>query len=111
MRESLQASKGVEVWLDEHAIDAGDRIDDAIRDGIDQCDELLVLVSSRSIDSAWVIFEPGAAWGQRKRVTVVYDKIPSTQVPAPLHSYRSEDLNNFPKVIQQVAKRAGAKKK
>ena len=43
-----------EIWLDK------------VRAGLESCEVLLVLLSERSINRAWVNFEAGAAWMSRK---------------------------------------------
>lgn len=55
--ESLQ----VKTFLDEKDIEGGDSIPEEMRESIQKCDELLVLLSPYSVDRPWVLIEIGAA--------------------------------------------------
>jgi hypothetical protein len=59
------AKTGATPWLDEKDLQGGDILGEKIRQGIDACQEAIVLVSLESIKSQWVIFEIGAVWGQK----------------------------------------------
>ncbi|WP_203368849.1 toll/interleukin-1 receptor domain-containing protein [Cysteiniphilum marinum] len=53
---SLRAS-GHGVWIDEAEINIGDSLIEKIRDGIDEVDYVAAILSSNSINSAWVTKE------------------------------------------------------
>ncbi len=106
MAESIRKKKGLDVWLDERNLDGGDRIDQAVVDGIQVSSEVLVLGSSASIESDWVEYEAGVAVGMRKPMTFVCDKIPADQAPAPLNGYLTVNLNDFEKLVKGIARRA-----
>src|SRR6266540_5316127 len=50
-------SIGASCWLDEKDLEGGEVIVDRIINGIDLCDEALVLISPQSVQSQWVAFE------------------------------------------------------
>src|SRR5947199_6009868 len=69
------AARGAETWLDVKDLEGGDILDQEVLKGIDACQEAVVLISSKSVGSQWVIFEIGATWGQHKRVTPVLNNV------------------------------------
>lgn len=99
----------VEVFLDERSIEGGDDIAEEIRKAIEQCDEFVVLMSRYSVDRNWVVAEIGAAWGQRKRITAIADKVTPQEMPKVIGPYKSVDLNDFDRFSKQVIKRAEKK--
>ena len=91
-----ERNKGyVEVFLDEKDIEGGQSIPDSIRNSIEQCDEFLVLLSNRSKDRKWVLIEMGAAWGLRKRIVMIIDKVSPNEMPDLFSPYKAIDLNDF----------------
>jgi hypothetical protein len=102
----LEAIPGVEVFLDEKDLHGGDRIDDRVRRGIQQCDELVVVFSAASAQSDWVKAEVGAAWGLERRVVVLLDKLSPKDVPDLLSQRKLIDLNDFDVYLRQVKSRA-----
>ncbi len=70
MAEKIEAL-GAKVWIYEKNLEGGDIIMDSIFSGIEACNEAIVLVSSDSIDSQWVLGEIGAILGHRKRLTPI----------------------------------------
>ena len=63
---SLIAAKGrrqrVRVFLDEKDIEGGDTIPGSVLRSLQECDELVVLLTPNSINRPWVLIEIGAAW-------------------------------------------------
>jgi hypothetical protein len=103
MAEGVEAL-GAQAWLDEKDLVGGDIIADEIRRGIDDCDEAIVLVSHKSVNSQWVVFEIGAVWGQHKRVTPVLNNI-GPEAMAPMREVRAIDLNEFDEFLIQLRRR------
>lgn len=65
---------GVYVWLDEAEIKLGDSLIDKIREGIDEVDFVIALISPHSVESSWVQRELDIAMNQEiagKRVKVL----------------------------------------
>ena len=45
---------GIKPWIDEAEINVGDSLTEKIRDGLDNVDYVLALISKNSVDSEWV---------------------------------------------------------
>lgn len=97
---------GVKTFLDEKDIEGGDSIPEEIRDSIQKCDELLVLLSPYSVDRPWVLIEIGAAWGQQKRIVAIIDKISPADMPDVIEQHKAIDLNDFEDYLNQLVARA-----
>jgi hypothetical protein len=95
---------GAEVWLDVKDLEGGDVITQKILDGLDACQEALVLVSPNSVGSQWVVFEIGAVWGQHKRITPILNNV-SYEAIAPLKEVKAIDLNDFDRFLTELGKR------
>jgi hypothetical protein len=98
----------VEVFFDEKDIEGGQSIPDSVRTGIEKCDEFVVLLSRYSKDSPWVLIEMGAAWGLRKPIIAIIDKIGPKEMPDIVSPYKAIDLNDFDQYITQFLKRTKA---
>ena len=68
--------------------------------------EFVVLLSRYSIDREWVLIEIGAAWGLRKRIIAIIDKVASKEMPDIITPYRAIDLNSFEEYLEQLVNRA-----
>lgn len=75
-----------------------------ILQGIDACNEAIVLVSLDSIKSQWVPFEIGAARGQHKYVTPILNNVEPKEM-APIQDIKGVDLNNFDRFLAQLKRR------
>jgi len=95
----------VGVFVDEKEIEGGQSIPEAVRAGIEQCDEFVVLLSRYSKDRPWVLIEMGAAWGLRKPIVAIIDKIGPKEMPDIINAYKAIDLNDFDQYITQLLKR------
>jgi len=76
--------------------------------GIEKCDEFVVLLSRYSKDRPWVLIEMGAAWGLRKPIIAIIDKIGPNEMPDIVSPYKAIDLNDFDQYINQLVKRTKA---
>jgi hypothetical protein len=85
----------VKVFFDEKDIEGGQSIPDSVRTGIEKCDEFVVLLSRDSKDRPWVLIEMGAAWGLRRPIIAIIDKIGPKEMPDILSPYKAIDLNDF----------------
>jgi TIR domain len=100
----------VSVFLDERDIEFGQSIGDSVRENIELCDEFLVLFSRYSKDRPWVLAEMGAAWGLRKPIIVIVDKVGPNEMPDMVNPYKPVDLNEFDEYLKQLLKRVRAKR-
>jgi hypothetical protein len=92
---------GAETWLDEKDIKGGDVWPDKIMQGIDACQEGLVLVSAKSVMSWWVAYEIGALRGQRKIVTPILNDV-DVKTMGSIKDVQAIDLNEFEKFLEQL---------
>jgi hypothetical protein len=100
----------VHVFFDDKDIEGGESIPDSVRTGIEKCDEFVVLMSRYSISSTWVLAEMGAAWVLRKPIIAIVDKIGPKELPDIVGYYKAIDLNDFDQYIEQISKRAKARR-
>ncbi len=94
----------IEVWLDVKDLEGGDVITQKILDGLDACQEVVVLISPSSVGPQWVVFEIGAVWGQHKRITPILNNV-SFEAIAPLKEVKAVDLNDFDRFLAELGKR------
>ena len=108
---SRVASAGAGQFLDAADVHTGDEFDDEILAGLEQCTELLALLTPWAIKSRYVWMEIGAAWGNRKRVTAVLhgttiDEFSArTDIPMALKRKQLIELNNLEDYFKQLADR------
>lgn len=102
-------SIGASCWLDEKDLEGGEVIVDRIINGIDLCDEALVLISPQSIQSQWVAFEIGGVRAQHKRVTPILNNVRPHDM-APMKDIKGIDLNKFDRFLNQLEKRVTRRK-
>src|SRR5262245_17225756 len=103
MAEKVSAL-GAMAWLDVKDLEGGDLTSAKIREGLDACQEAVVLISPNSEGSRWVVFEAGAAWGQHKRITPVLNNA-SLDATTPLKELKAIDLNDFDRFLSELEKR------
>lgn len=108
MAEKISALE-VKVWLDVKDLEGGDIVTEKILEGLDTCEEAVVLVSPNSVGSQWVVFEIGAVWGQHKRVTPILNNV-SYDAIAPLKGVKAVDLNDFDRFLAELGKRVRERK-
>jgi hypothetical protein len=70
LRANLQNME-VAGWMDESDIAAGDAMSKPLLDSLRRASAVIVLVSDRSLQSPWVLYELGAAWGMGKTIIPV----------------------------------------
>jgi len=101
-----QSAAGYRVFLSHSDKDRWIAKPDSVRNGIEKCDEFVVLLSRYSKDRPWVLIEIGAAWGLRKPIIAIIDKIGPKEMPDILNPYKAIDLNDFDQYISQFLRRA-----
>lgn len=96
---------GVRVFPVEKSATLGQNILSTFKKELHEADEVLVLLTGRSVASPSIISEIGAAHGLNKRVTPVLVNVEPRQVP----SFVGKDLVRFaelPKYISRLRQRA-----
>jgi TIR domain len=71
----------VRTSFDEFDLEGGDRVLDQIQRQLEACEEFLVLLTPLSIARQWILVELGAAWGLRKRLGAITDKLADDELP------------------------------
>ena len=102
---NLRSIGGVETFLDEKDLQAGDRITERCRVEITRCDEMLIVFSSASQQSDWVKAEIGAAWVLGKRIVILLDKLSPRDIPQIVSDYKAFDLNDAERYLEEVKDR------
>ena len=97
---------GLETFLDEKDLEAGDDLDSIIDTHLQRCDELLVLLSPSSVSSDWVLVEIGAAKALGKRIVPVLLHLGANDIPKPISKNVAIDLNKIEHYYEQVKQRA-----
>jgi hypothetical protein len=95
---------GASSWLDMKDLERGEVLVDSIINGIDGSDEAVVVISPKSINSQWIMFEIGAARIQRKRVTPILNNVGYDAIK-PLKDVKAVDLNEIDDFLFQLKKR------
>jgi len=95
---------GATPWLDVKDLHGGDVLGEKIRQGIEACHEAIVLVSPDSLKSQWVLFESGAVWGLKKRLTPVLHGV-SHEALSPIKELKALELNDFDEFLVQLKQR------
>ena len=104
--EERGRAAGVRTFLDEKDIEGGQSIPESIRRSLEDCNEFLVLLSQFSMNRQWVPMEIGAAWGLRKPIVCILDKLAPTDTPEAIRELKAVDLNSFEVYVDQLVKRA-----
>ncbi len=90
-KEFAQAlsQRGLQVWIDQLAVQAGESIREAVEKGLRESDIFVTLIDPSTLSSPSLFFELGAAIGLGKRVVaVVPEDFDSSQLPLPLRTRR-----------------------
>jgi hypothetical protein len=97
---------GIETFLDEKDIETGESIDDSVQKHLEECDELLMLLSPAALASHWVLLEIGGAKALDKRLVPILLHVGPNDLPAPLSKGLARDLNDVEKYYEEVKKRS-----
>src|SRR6266446_2034195 len=90
-KEFAQAlsQRGLQVWIDQLAVQAGESIREAVEKGLRESDIFVTLIDPSTLSSPSLFFELGAAIGMGKRVVaIVPEDFDPAQLPLPLRTRR-----------------------
>lgn len=99
------SDRGIETFLDEKDIETGDPLDDTIQDHLEDCDELLMLLSPTALNSHWVMLEIGGAKALKKRLVPILLHVGANELPSPLNKGLARDLNEIEKYYEEIEAR------
>ncbi len=91
---------GAEVLSREKATTEGAAI--VLDPHLEMADEVVVLLTDHSVNSNWVLFEMGAAWGQRKRLTPVIVGLEDQDLPSVVKALRYVKYGDLRKYISDL---------
>lgn len=100
--------RGIEIFLAEKSISAGDSIPQSITDNLRSCDEVLLLLTPTSAASQWVLIELGGALALGKRVVPVLYHVQSGSVPQAICNTLSRDINEIEHYYDELTERQQA---
>jgi TIR domain-containing protein len=93
---------GAEVVAAESVVEGAEiklRIGDAMR----QSDEIIMIVSKDSAQSAWLNYEIGAAVALGKRITPILVRVEPSELPPVLRSVEGVKLENVNRYVKQLS--------
>ena len=92
----------VRCFLAEKDISAGDRWEDRIRKALRSSEQILLLVTSSSMNSQWVIAEASAAWILNKRLIPAFTTTEVNDFITPLTSFQKKYIRNAEEISELV---------
>ena len=108
LRSLLSKRPNLRVFTTE-TLSAGEDWESKLKDELSQSDVFIVVLSSNSVDSKWVLHELGAAWALDKPIiSVVTHPEVFSKIPVDLREVQSvevEYLESHPEVIKQILER------
>lgn len=93
---------GKTCFMAEKSLQPGDKFQDEIRSSIRASTEVWILVSPRSIQSAWVQREVSAAWALDKRIVPVLLQCSPSDLPEILADAHAIDFYKLPDYIKRL---------
>ena len=95
---------GINFWHDREAIEAGTEFQAAIEEALRNSDTLVAVLSPRSVQSSWVLFELGAALADRKLIIpVLLGDVSLQNVPLSLKNRQYIQASSPEETGRQVA--------
>lgn len=102
-------SRGIKTFLDEKDIETGEAINGSISKNLQECDEVLMLLSPPALNSQWVLIEIGGARALEKRLIPILLHVSTNEMPQLLSKHLARDINDIDKYYDEVVKRASGK--
>lgn len=99
----------IDTFLDEKDLEAGDDLDEIVDIHLQSCDELLIILSPSSVNSAWVLVEVGGAKALGKRIVPILLHLGANDIPSPIGKKLALDINNIEQFYEQVKARSQGK--
>ena len=98
---------GASTFRDDRDINGGDDIPEEIRQQIKHSQEMVVLLTPKSVDRQWVLLEVGAAWGWRKnfRIVAILYHVDINPIPEMIKSKKAIKINDFDNYLTEISTR------
>ena len=103
---------GASTFRDDRDINGGDDIPEEIRQQIKHSQEMVVLLTPKSVDRKWVLFEVGAAWGWRKnfRIVAILNHVDINPIPEMIKSKKAISINEIDDYLKEISVRMSKSK-
>jgi nucleoside 2-deoxyribosyltransferase len=104
LRSLLSQRPNLRIFTTE-TLSAGEDWESKLKDELSQCDIFIVLLSSNSVDSEWVLHELGAAWALNKPIIpIVTHPEVFSKIPLTLRGIKFAEIKDLekPEVISQI---------
>jgi len=75
-----------------------------INRGVQECQEIIILFSSNSVNSHWISFEIGVAYSKRKHLTPILNNVQYNEVVL-IQGIKAIELNDFDRYLSELRKR------
>ncbi len=95
---------GIETCYDAYDFDVGRDIGAEVKEGIQNSDELLILLPPASVNSDWVRHKAGIADALDLPITLVLMHVTLEQRPAPLCNLLAITINELPEYVERLRK-------
>jgi nucleoside 2-deoxyribosyltransferase len=99
---SLLARDGVNVALERFDTTLGEELGESIREAIDRCDLMLVLLTPNSLNSENTAYEIGMARALAKPIHVLFDGLTRDQVPDYLRPFQISGVSQIADVARRL---------
>jgi hypothetical protein len=102
----LVREAGASVLSVEQTPPQGESIDFAFRRALKRSDELVVILTDRSLDNPYLLFEMGAAFSLRKLVIPILVGVEDSEITPPLAQFRYVKYSELRSYLRDLEKRA-----
>jgi hypothetical protein len=99
---------GVHPTYSELTLTAGSDFEKAFMDQLKSADEMIVILSSNSVDNLWMMFEIGAASSLRKKITPVVVGLDKEQLPQAIQQLKYVKYDKLADYIADIERQAQA---
>lgn len=96
--------KNLHVWYDEEQIKAGDPWSDALQDGLQRSQYVLMVFTPEATHSNWMAVELGASLAMEKPlIPIVSPDVPQEDLPGPIRTRKYLTLGDPAQIAEQIA--------
>jgi hypothetical protein len=81
---------------------SGAKISETLQKGLNESEMVIGIISGNSLNSDWVLFELGAAWGMEKLVIPLLCNIEHEDLPSPLRDRNAVKAHNRDDILQML---------
>lgn len=93
--------KGISNFLASKKLRTGESFEESIRNKLQGCKALFLLLTPNSLKSEWVTTESGAAWALEKHIFPILLRCRPDELPARLSKLQCKDYHNLDEIIEE----------